>query len=65
MLKIRVKNPKKLQTLAKINPENTEFHRYFLLDTLIILSISLFILESNDIAQQFQHLSLGSFQMQK
>ena len=61
MLKIWVKNPKKLQRLAKINPENTEFHRDFLLDTLIILSISLFVLESEYIAQQFQHLGLGSF----
>ena len=61
MLKIWMKNPKKLQRLAKINPENTEFRRDFLLDTLIILSISLFVLESEDIAQQFQHLSLGSF----
>ena len=61
MLKIWVKNHKKLQRLAKINAENTEFHRDFLLDTLIILSISLFVLESEDIVQQFQHLSLGSF----
>ena len=41
MPKIWVKNPEKWQKLGKINPENPEFHRNYLLHTQLTSVVTL------------------------